>query len=129
VDRQRLGDLGGDGQPAIHRPQRVLEHQLHARAQAAPGGTADGGHRRPLEAHAPLARRLQPENEAAGGRFAAAGFTDDAQRAPGGHRQRHVIHRAHRHAGAEQAAPAAIHPGHAVEFEQHAHAGTVAGAR
>src|SRR5260370_25702416 len=80
VDLQRLADDRAHGQPRIERGVRVLEDDLHVtpeRAQRMGVHARDVGALEPDLARAGL---YQPQDAATGGRLAAAGFSDQAQR-------------------------------------------------
>ena len=87
-----------DRQARIERSEGVLEHHLHLPAHVADRHPVRRrfGDAFALEQHAPGIGLDQAHQQARGGRLAAAGFADNAERLARHHRERDVVHSVHR---------------------------------
>ncbi len=80
VYAQRLGHDFFHPHPRIERGIRVLKNHLQVLPQSADLGFAESGQIFSLKPNLPFGRLQQLQNHLAGGRLAAAGFSDDSQR-------------------------------------------------
>ncbi len=106
VHPQRLGQDFADGHARIERGVGVLEDDLHVPAQPAQLVLVEVGDLLALEAHRARRRVHQAQDQASGGRLAAAGFADQRQRLAAGDLEADVLDGAHEadHLAADQAA-------------------------
>ena len=91
----RLGDGLADALARIEAGERILKNHLHALAQLAQGFRIERADILPVKEYAPFARLDQPQDRAAGRRFAAAELADERQRLAGVQREGHVLDRMH----------------------------------
>src|SRR5579885_3477020 len=100
--RQRLPD----GSARVERGVGILEHDLHLAAEPPELRRARRQHVLALEPHAARVGLDEPQDRAARGRLAAAGFTHQAEGLANPDRKGDVAERVHRASGAaEEAAP------------------------
>ena len=105
MDDQRFADDRADGHARVERGERVLEDDLHVAAQRAQRAAGERRDDRCPRTRSRPGRLDQPQDAASGGRFAAAGFADEAQRLARGDLEADAVDRVHALDGArEQAA-------------------------
>jgi hypothetical protein len=121
VDRERLHDGLGDGEPRIERSERVLEHDLHAAAHRPHLALRERRDVDPFEPHRSGARLDQSQQQAAGGRLAAARFADQTERLAARDREIDAVDRTGRRLVAQPSAAREV-LGQARRFDQRAHA-------
>ena len=95
VDGQRLADDRADRHARVERGERVLEDDLHVAAERVQLLAAECDDVPALEPDLARGRLDQPQDAAAGGRLAAAGFADQAQRLAGGDVEAHAVDGVH----------------------------------
>jgi len=95
MDDDRLGDGFAGALARIEAGERILKHHLNALANLAQGFGIERADILPLKKHAPFAWFDQPQDRAAGRRFAAARLADEGQRLAGAERERDVLDRMH----------------------------------
>ena len=99
VDQHGLGNGILDGHPGIEGSVRVLENDLHFGAQFTQFSLAHSGDFPAVQKDLALGGLRQPQNGAAQGAFAAAGFTHHAQGAAGADPQIDAVQSMEGHAG------------------------------
>src|SRR5690606_29683951 len=88
---QRLAHDIAHPHARVHRRERVLENELHALAHGAQFARVHLGQVASFQQDAAIGRVGQAHQALAGGRFAAAGLADQAERLAARHRQRDAV--------------------------------------
>ena len=96
MDDQRLADDSTHGVARVQGRERVLEDDLHVAPHLAQRLAFQGRYVATLEPDLARTRLDQAQDAAAGGRFAAAGFPDQAECFASGNIEADAVHRVHR---------------------------------
>ncbi len=83
MNHERFFDDVADAHARVERGVRILEDDLHLATRLAQAIAGEAQHVFPLKANFSRCRFDEPQDAAAGGRLATAGFTDQAERFAG----------------------------------------------
>jgi hypothetical protein len=123
MDGKGLHDGFSDRQARVQRAERILEDDLHAPPHAAHLGRTQGRDIDALETDLAAGRLDQPEQQAPGGRLAAAGFPDEPERLPARDRKVDAVDGARRRSSCgKQPTTSGENLGEAARFDESAHA-------
>ena len=92
MHQQDLPQCGTHGHARVQRRERILEHDLHAFAQAAQAGPSDARDVLSLEEHAAIRGGQKLQQHARKRAFSAAGFSDQSQHFPASDAEGHAEH-------------------------------------